>query len=130
FDETNGTRSRAFVGFDNFRFLWSDSNFHAALLNTTIFALVSVCVQLPLAIGLALLLNGGGSRVRGIFRLIFFSPNLVGQVLVGILFSVLFTPRYVLVTRGFQALLHWGLEARFLTDPALIMPAIVLASLW
>jgi len=130
FYETNGPRSRAFVGLDNFRFLLHDTNFHTALWNTTIFALVSVCVQLPLAMGLALLLNGGGSRMRGIFRLIFFSPNLVGQVLVGILFSVLFTPRYGLITRGAQALLHWGLEAHFLVDPPLIMPAIVIASLW
>jgi ABC-type sugar transport system permease subunit len=130
FYETNGPRSRAFVGLDNFRFLLHDTNFHTALFNTTIFALVSVCVQLPLAMGLALLLNGGSSRLRGIFRLIFFSPNLVGQVLVGILFSVLFTPRYGLITRGFQALFHWGIEAHWLLDPPLIMPAIVLTSLW
>lgn len=130
FYETNGPRSRAFVGLDNFRFLLHDSNFHDALRNTTIFALVSVFVQLPLAMGLALLLNGSGSRLRGIFRLIFFSPNLVGQVLVGILFSVLFTPRYGLITRGFQALFHWGLDAHWLMEPRLIMPAIVLTSLW
>ena len=49
FYETNGPRSRAFVGLDNFRFLLHDTNFHTALFNTTIFALVSVCVQLPLA---------------------------------------------------------------------------------
>src|SRR6476646_9388633 len=82
FYETNGPRSRAFVGLDNFRFLLHDADFHTALFNTTLFALVSVCVQLPLAMGLALLLNGGGSRLRGIFRLIFFAPNLIGQVLV------------------------------------------------
>jgi len=56
--------------------------------------------------------------------------NLVGQVLVGILFSVLFTPRYGLINRGFQMVLHWGLEARWLSEPRLIMPAIVLTSLW
>src|SRR5262249_31676492 len=75
FYETNGPRSRAFVGLDNFRFLLHDANFLTALKNTTIFALVSVCVQLPLAMALALLLNGAGSggssRLRGIFRLIF-----------------------------------------------------------
>ena len=130
FYETNGPRSRAFVGLDNFRFLWNDTNFHTALFNTTIFALVSVLVQLPLAMGLALLLNSGGSRIRGVFRLMFYSPNLVGQVLVGILFFVLFTPRYGLITRGTDALLRWGIEARWLTDPPLIMPAIVLSSLW
>jgi ABC-type sugar transport system permease subunit len=130
FYETNGPRSRAFVGLDNFRFLLHDTNFHTALLNTTIFALVSVLIQLPLAMGLALLLNSGGSRIRGMFRLMFYSPNLVGQVLVGILFSVLFTPRYGLITRGTDALLRWGLDAHWLTDPPLIMPAIVLSSLW
>ena len=34
------------------------------------------------------------------------------------------------ITTGTQALLHCGIEARWLTDPALIMPAIVIASLW
>jgi ABC-type sugar transport system permease subunit len=130
FYETNGPRSRAFVGLDNFAFLLHDRNFHDALLNTTIFALVSVCIQLPLAMGLALLLNRGGSRLRGLFRLIFFSPNLVGQVLVGMLFAVLFTPRYGLITRGFQALFLRGIDAHWLLDPQLIMPAIVITSLW
>jgi ABC-type sugar transport system permease subunit len=130
FYETNGPRSRAFVGLDNFRFLFNDINFRDALLNTTLFALVSVCIQLPLAMGLALLLNGRGSRVRGFFRLIFFSPNLVGQVLVGMLFAVLFTPRYGLIPLGFQSLFHWGLDRHWLMDPPLIRAAIVITSLW
>ena len=130
FYETNGPRSRAFVGLDNFIFLFSDSTFRQALFNTTLFAFVSVFIQLPLSMALALLLNSGGDKVKGFFRLVFFSPNLVGQVLVGILFSVLFTPRYGLVNRVFQIVLHWGLEARWLSDPRLIMAAIVLTSLW
>ena len=130
FYETNGPKSRVFVGLDNFRFLLHDQTFHAALWNTTVYALVSVFVQLPLAMGLALMLNKGNPRLRGFFRLVFFSPNLVGQVLVGILFSVLFTPRYGLIGRASQAVLHWGYEARWLVDPKLIMPSIVIASLW
>ena len=130
FYETNGPKSRVFVGLDNFRFLLHDRTFHIALGNTTLFAIVSVFVQLPLSMGLALLLNKGSARVRGFFRLVFFSPNLVGQVLVGILFSVLFTPRYGLIGRTMQAIIHWGYEARWLTDPHLIMPAIIITSLW
>ena len=130
FYETNGPRSRVFVGLDNFRFLLHDQTFHAALRNTTVYALVSVFVQLPLAMALALLLNTGNAKLRGFFRLVFFSPNLVGQILVGILFSVLFTPRYGLIGRMSQAVIHWGYEARWLVDPKLILPAIILASLW
>jgi ABC-type sugar transport system permease subunit len=75
-------------------------------------------------------LNSGSNKVKSFFRLILFSPNLVGQIFVGILFSVLFTPRYGLINRGFQAVFNWGLEERWLNNPNLVLPAIVLTSLW
>ena len=130
FQQTNGPATRAFVGFDNFRFIFSDPTFYQALKNTTIFAACSVLVQLPLSMGLALLLNEGKGRARALLRLVLFSPNLVGQIFVGVLFSVLFTARYGLVNRFLQALFGWGLEKQWLQDPALVMPAIIIAALW
>lgn len=130
FYETDGPRARVFVGLGNFRFLLTDPMFYKALENTTVFALASVFLQLPLSLGLALLLNSSEGRFKNLFRLILFSPNLVGQIFVGILFSVLFTPRYGLINRTLQALFHWGLEERWLSNPALVMPALVLTSLW
>jgi ABC-type sugar transport system permease subunit len=130
FYETNGPRARVFVGLANFRFLLHDPMFYKALENTTIFALASVFLQLPLSLGLALVLNSSDTRMKSLFRLILFSPNLVGQIFVGILFSVLFTPRYGLINRTVQALFHWGLEEHWLTNPALVMPALIMTSLW
>jgi ABC-type sugar transport system permease subunit len=130
FHQTNGPASRAFVGLDNFRYLFGDPQFWQALWNTTIFAACSVLVQLPLSMGLALLLNSGKGWARGFLRLVLFSPNLVGQVFVGVLFSVLFTARYGLVNRFLQALVGWGLDKDWLQDPALVMPAIVVTALW
>jgi ABC-type sugar transport system permease subunit len=130
FYATNGPRARVFVGLANFRFLLHDPMFYKALANTTTFACASVLLQLPLSMALALLLNSSEGRMKGIFRLILFSPNLVGQIFVGILFSVLFAPRYGLINRTFQTLFHWGLEERWLGNPALVMPAIILTSLW
>lgn len=130
FYQTNGPKSRVFVGLGNFQYLLHDSTFHTALWNTTVFAVASVCLQLPLSMALAILLNQGNSKLKGFFRLVLFSPNLVGQIFVGILFSVLFTPRYGLINRTVQAMLNWGLEERWLSNPALVMPAIILTSLW
>jgi ABC-type sugar transport system permease subunit len=130
FYETNGPRARVFVGLANFRFLFQDPMFYRALENTTIFALASVFLQLPLSLGLALVLNSSDTRLKSVFRLILFSPNLVGQIFVGILFSVLFTPRYGLINRTFQTLFRWGLEEHWLTNPALVMPALIMTSLW
>jgi ABC-type sugar transport system permease subunit len=130
FFQTNGPRSRTFVGLDNFAFLLGDATFRTAFKNTTLFAFCSLFLQLPLSLGLALLLNRGGDRMKSWFRLLLFSPNLVGQIFVGVLFAVLFAPRYGLINRFTHELLHWGLEERWLSNPDLVMPAIVLTSLW
>ena len=130
FYQTHGTLSRTYVGFDNFSFVLRDSDFHTALRNTLFFTVCSICIQLPLSLALALLLNSRRDRLKGIFRLAIFAPNLVGQVFVGILFAMLFTPRYGLFNRFLHALVGWGIDQQWLTNPNLVMPAVVIAALW
>jgi len=132
FYQTNGPAYRAYVGLDNFRFILRDPDFHTALWNTTVFALCSIFIQLPLSLGLALLLNARQGRLKGFFRLMIFSPNLVGPVFVAILFQMMFTPRYGLLNRGLYALFNWAsaLEFRWTQDPDLVMPGLVIAALW
>jgi ABC-type sugar transport system permease subunit len=130
FYQTNGPGTKAFVGLSNFKFLIGDSDFHKALWNTSVFAFFSICLQLPLSLALAMLLNSKIGRMKGFFRLAIFAPNLVGQVFVGVLFMVLFTPRYGLFNVLLQELFHKGLEMQWLNEPALVMPAIIIASLW
>jgi ABC-type sugar transport system permease subunit len=134
FYQTNGPRSMVFVGLDNFRFLLGDEVFHTALRNTVVYTGFSLFLQLPLALGLALLLDTGKTawerRLKGFFRLMLFSPNLVGSIFVGVMFNVMLTPRYGLVNRTIHALVGWGLERHWVEEPDLVMPALVLASLW
>jgi ABC-type sugar transport system permease subunit len=130
FYATNGPKSAVFVGLQNFIFLFSDRDFHKAVWNTAVFAFWSVFLQLPLSLGLALLLNSHWVRGREILRLAFFSPNLLGQVFVGVLFSVLFIPQYGLVNRFLHFIAGVPLDTKWLANPNLVMPALVLTSLW
>jgi ABC-type sugar transport system permease subunit len=130
FHQTNGPKSSIYVGLSNFDFVLQDPLFYTSVKNTTIYAVVSVLFQLPLSLGLAMLLNSGKSRIRNVFRLILFSPHLVGQIFVGILFAVIFTPRYGLFNIGLQELIGWGLEERWLANPNLVMPALIIVSMW
>lgn len=127
---TNGPKSAVFVGLQNFAFLLSDPDFHTAVWNTAVFAFWSVFLQLPLSLGLALLLNSVWVKGREVLRLAFFSPNLLGQVFVGVLFSVLFIPQYGLVNRFLHAIANIPLDTKWLANPNLVMPALVLTSLW
>ena len=127
---TNGPKSQMFVGLENFRFLLEDPDFHKAARNTGVYAFFSVCLQLPLSLGLALLLNQQLVRGRDFFRFSFFSPHLVGQVFVAVLFSVIFIPQFGLLNRALNALVGLALDTKWLANPALVMPALVLTSLW
>lgn len=130
FTATNGPRTSQFVGLDNFAFLLRDPDFWTALHNTAVFAFFSVFLQLPLSLGLALLLSAKWVRGRELFRLAFFSPNLVGQVFVAVLFGMIFIPRYGILNRGLHAISGHGLETKWLMNPELVMPALVITSLW
>ncbi len=130
FHATNGPKSQVYVGVNNFRFLLRDHDFYTAVWNTSVYAFFSVFLQLPLSLGLALLLNQKWLKGRNLFRLAFFSPNLVGQVFVGILFSVLFTPQYGLINQVLHALIGIPLDTKWLSNPALVMPALIISSLW
>ncbi|MEO7413280.1 MAG: sugar ABC transporter permease [Opitutaceae bacterium] len=130
FYQTHGALAREWVGLDNFVFLFRDRNFIQALSNTAIFAICNCALMVPISLGLALLLNTRNNRFKGFFRVLFFSPNFVGQIFVGIMFAVIFLPRYGLMNRFLQTLLGWGLETEWLTDPAMVMPALILTNLW
>jgi ABC-type sugar transport system permease subunit len=135
---TAGPTNQVFVGLDNFRFLLTDPDFYTAVANTSVFALASVTIQLPLSLALALMLNHRFLKGRSAFRLAFFSPRLVGMVFVGVLFSLIFATRFGLL----NVVLHdataglFGEDAAFplstawLGDKSLVMPALVLTSLW
>jgi ABC-type sugar transport system permease subunit len=132
FYATNGPKSQIFVGGANFSFLLSDPDFHTAVWNTSVFAFWSVFLQLPLSLGLAILLSQRWVRGRNALRLAFFSPHLLGSVFVGVLFQVLFIPQYGLVNTALHRTTGGAipLDTRWLSEPALVMPAIVLTSLW
>lgn len=130
FYQTNGPKSRVFVGFDNFAFVLTDPVFHKAVINTVIFAIFSIAIQIPLSLGLAMMLNNARDKSKSFFRLLIFCPNLVGQIFVGVIFQVIFIPRYGLFNRFVQSLVGWGLENEWLNDPKLVMPAIIITAVW
>ena len=119
-----GMQHQTFVGFENIERLLADPLFWTALWNTAYFALGSLLLQLPVALGLALLLSNARLKGRNLFRLSFFSPVLISGVFIAVIFYLLYDRRYGLVNKVL------GFEIPWLQDPALVMPALVLAGVW
>ncbi|HSI08114.1 MAG: carbohydrate ABC transporter permease [Rariglobus sp.] len=129
FQQTYGPKTSSWVGFANFKFLLSDPLFWKALRNTALFACGSVFIQLPLSLGLALLLNRPGLRGRAFFRLIFFAPSLVGLVFVGLLFGLMFEKRSGLVNTLLHAMFA-SFNPEFAWLQEYVMPSLIIAALW
>ena len=87
-----------FVGLDNFVRLLGDEVFQGDLKRGLVLVLLSVLVQLPVALGLALLLNQQ-LRFRGLYRLIFFAPYVLSEVITGVLFTMVLSPTGGLVNQ-------------------------------
>lgn len=75
------------VGASNFVDVFTDELFWLAMLRTGYFAALSLLIQLPVALGLALIVNQKKLVARSFFRTVFFMPVLVGQVFIGIAFE-------------------------------------------
>jgi len=127
--QTYGPKPSTFVGTANFQYLLADPFFWKALKNTSIFAAASVFIQLPCALGLALLLNRPDIKGRAFMRLVFFSPSLVGLVFVAIIFGLIFEKRTGLLNVTAHRLMPtFNIDFPWLQE--YVMPALIIASLW
>src|SRR5690348_9345074 len=99
FYKSAGPQRNIFIGLENYTFLVRDWLFWRAVLNTAAFTVAFLCLQIPLSLGLAMLLNNPAVRFRNFFRFAFFSTHLVGNVFVAIMFTLLLAARQGLVNR-------------------------------
>ncbi len=137
FQQTYGPGTKTFVGTDNFTNMMTDPVFWTAVRNTVVYALGSLFIQLPLALMLAMALNSPKLRGRGLYRLIFFSPQLMGLVFVSVLAALMFEKRAGLVNQSLETLLGWAWTPEgigtWLDFPWLeshVMSTLILISLW
>ncbi len=77
------------VGFDNYAKAFSDSGFKYSFGYTTIFTIASVIIINILAFTVAVLLT---QKIKGsnIFRTVFFMPNLIGGIVLGYIWAMIF----------------------------------------
>lgn len=130
---TFGPGATKFVGLSNYRGLMSDPLFWIALKNTCIYTLGSLLIQLPIALGLALVLETPGLRGRGWIRLLLFSPSMVGVVFAAMMFALIFEKQTGLANQGLHSMLRplgvdWSLDFGWLQQH--VMSALIVASLW
>jgi raffinose/stachyose/melibiose transport system permease protein len=84
------------IGLDNFLRVWNDPIFYQSLFNNLLIILVSACIQVPLALALALMISDK-SRSSVVFRAIFFLPYILGEIVAGLIWRYMYDGNYGVV---------------------------------
>ena len=116
-----------FAGLKNYELLVQNRAFRIALFNNLLIIAVSLAIQLPLALAMAILL---ADRIRGAvtFRMIFFVPYVLAEVAAGLIWRFVYDGDYGLLAKAAAAL---GFAAPYvLADRELAMYAILVVVVW
>jgi raffinose/stachyose/melibiose transport system permease protein len=119
-----------FAGLGNYRKLADDPVFRGDLWRGLLLVVFSIAVQLPIALGTAVLLNQK-MRGRAVYRAVFFAPYILSEVIAGVLFGIIFLPGDGLADKLVGDLPLLGdLAGKWFADPGTALPTLFAVMTW
>ena len=118
-----------YVGFDNFVRAFKDPTFLGDLRRGLILIVLSVGIQLPVSLALAMLLNQP-IKGRAVYRLVFFAPYVLSEVTTAVLFTLVFSPNRGLGTTFFSWLSSEESGGALFADPNTVLYALFFVISW
>jgi raffinose/stachyose/melibiose transport system permease protein len=115
------------VGTKNYELIFNNGAFRQALINNGLIILVSIIIQIPLALWIATMVT---HRIKGavMFRLLFFLPYVLADVAAGMIWRFVYDGQFGLVGGIFSSL---GMEAPFwLADRQVAFYAVLGVIVW
>lgn len=117
-----------FVGIQNYHDAITGPVFQQSVLHNLIIAGLSVAVQLPLSIGLALLLNRN-LRGRSFLRLVVFAPYVLSEAVTAVIWLLLLQPGGF-VDQSLRAVGLGGLVHQWLADTNIVLYTLFVVITW
>ena len=126
FTDWDGFEATKLVGFDNYVKSFQDPTFWATMRFTALFVVVSMVAVNAVAFGLALIVTSK-LRSRNILRTFFFVPNLIGGVVLGVIWQFIFNSALVSIANKYD----WELfKESWLNDTNKAFWALIIVTVW
>jgi raffinose/stachyose/melibiose transport system permease protein len=126
FTDWDGFEATKFVGISNYTKSFQDPTFWSTLRFTSLFVVVSLIAVNVVAFGLALIVTSK-LRSRNILRTFFFVPNLIGGVILGVIWQFIFNSALVSLANKYD----WTLfKESWLQDTNKAFWALVIVTVW
>jgi raffinose/stachyose/melibiose transport system permease protein len=126
FTDWDGFESTKLVGFSNYTKSFQDPTFWSTLRFTALFVVVSLVAVNAVAFGLALIVTSK-LRSRNVLRTFFFVPNLIGGVILGVIWQFIFNSALVSLANKYD----WTLfKESWLQDTNKAFWALIIVTVW
>lgn len=131
FLEWDGMGEGKFIGLRNFIELFTNKNdgFPKSIVNSFILAALSVFIQLPIALAIALVL-AKGIKGENYYRTIYFIPVIISTVVIGQLWRKVYHPQYGLLNVLFGKLGLESMQQEWLGDMDTALLAVFIPIVW
>jgi raffinose/stachyose/melibiose transport system permease protein len=108
----SGMGEETFIGLQNYAELFKDEAFWLALRNSLFLAIGFIVIQHPLAIMTAAILDKLQGKAEGIFRCIYFIPNVISVAIIAYLWKFIYNPSFGLLNNilhafGYEKEVNW-----------------------
>jgi raffinose/stachyose/melibiose transport system permease protein len=126
FTDWDGFETTKLVGFSNYTKSFQDPTFWSTLRFTALFVVVSLILVNAVAFGLALIVTSQ-LRSKNFLRTFFFVPNLVGGVVLGVIWQFIFNSALVALANKYD----WELfKQSWLQDTNKAFWALIIVTVW
>ncbi|MFR7762468.1 MAG: carbohydrate ABC transporter permease [Eubacterium sp.] len=126
FTDYSGMGTADFIGLANYKELLYDKAFAISLRNSLLLAIGFICVQHPLAMIVAAVLDKLGGKGENFFRCVYFIPNVISVAVIAYLWKFIYNPDFGLLNNIIKAFGGKGDINWFSTDTAIWSVLIVL----
>ncbi|MDD3362909.1 MAG: sugar ABC transporter permease [Hespellia sp.] len=126
FTDYSGMGSFSFIGFENYKKLMTDEAFWMSLRNSLLLAIGFICIQHPLALIVAAVLDKLGGRAESFFRCVYFIPNVISVAVIAYLWKFIYNPDFGLLNNIIKAFGGKGGTNWFSSDKAIWAVLVVL----
>ena len=126
FTEYSGMGTATFIGLENYKKLMTDKAFWMSMRNSLLLAIGFICIQHPLAMITAAILDKLGGKGEGFFRCVYFIPNVISVAVIAYLWKFIYNPDFGLLNNIIKAFGGKGDINWFSTENAIWSVLIVL----
>ncbi|RDW15625.1 carbohydrate ABC transporter permease [Oceanobacillus chungangensis] len=130
FDWSGSSSNKTFIGFGNYIKLFNDAIIPNTIIHDYFLVVTKVIGIMVLAMFFAVALTQLKLKEAPFYRVIFFFPNIMSVVVIGILWMFIYNPSIGLVNSGLEFIGLESLAKPWLGDEKWALPSLVLPSVW